>query len=254
MTKKAELSKCHQAEMYVRLDDEGTNHFVCGKCWQPCDPIDSSAQQAEPDKQCAEKDCPNEHIFGSIWCRTHREEAWKSTASSAIELPPDSIHYPKGKNPSPSEGLLRAAAPPSPLPVSKELDGWVCRLGHVGQAIRKNATANQCRICKQATDRASYERHKAQRRAVKDAYKKTHWEQIKKASYLRRDPFKHRARQAVNNAVRMGKFERADCQHCSSPKTQFHHTDGYDEANWFTGIWLCSQCHALEHKKLRNHV
>lgn len=32
------------------------------------------------------------------------------------------------------------------------------------------------------------------------------------------------------------------------PRIQFHHTDGYDKAHWYTGIFICARCHSKIHK------
>ena len=72
-------------------------------------------------------------------------------------------------------------------------------------------------------------------------------------TYKRSDPEKEAARKRVRKAVATGKFKKLDCQKCQSAETEFHHTDGYDRENWFTGMWLCRPCHVRVHKELRAH-
>lgn len=96
-----------------------------------------------------------------------------------------------------------------------------------------------------------YERHSAKKNALTEKYRKDNWEKVKAQTYKRLDPAKHKARQAVNNAVAAGKFAKLPCKNCGEVKTNFHHNNGYDKDNWFTGEWLCTKHHAQLHKELR---
>lgn len=86
-----------------------------------------------------------------------------------------------------------------------------------------------------------------------ETYRKSNWSKLKKAAYSlqKKSPEKKKARLAVNNAVLRGKFDRDACQVCDEIKTDFHHTKGYSEDNWFVGVWLCRKHHAELHKELR---
>lgn len=133
------------------------------------------------------------------------------------------------------------------------LDDWTCQRGHTGNYHETERGWKRCRTCKNDGWRRWYERNKAKKQAKNEEYNKNNWERIKQLSYKRRDPVKQKARMAINNAVNAGKFTREPCfsQDCDNPKTDFHHTHGYDEDHWFTGIWLCRKHHAQLHKELR---
>lgn len=68
------------------------------------------------------------------------------------------------------------------------------------------------------------------------------------AQYRDRWPEKHRAKQAVNNAIRDGRLVRPKhCQECGATgKIHGHHPD-YSKP--LEVMWLCVQCHGLQHRK-----
>jgi hypothetical protein len=110
----------------------------------------------------------------------------------------------------------------------------------------------RCKACVAVYYRTSfYEKHTDKVQEQNEVYRKKNWERIKAAAYNRYDPYKNKARAAVNNAVAAGKLTKLPCENCGEVKTDFHHTDGYDKANWFTGSWLCRKHHAQTHKELR---
>lgn len=109
----------------------------------------------------------------------------------------------------------------------------------------------RCKSCAAKMCRKIYENNPEVKQAKNETYRKNNWDRIKQLSYARRDVTKHKARQAVNNTVKAGKFEKANCQKCSETKTDFHHTDGYEQDKWFVGIWLCRKHHLWLHKELR---
>lgn len=119
------------------------------------------------------------------------------------------------------------------------------------ESRRKTGYGRLCRPCNAEQSRQAYARYPKTIQARTEEYRKKNWDKIKEAMYKRHDPQKQKARQAVRNAVVAGKFEKADCQHCSDIKTDFHHTEGYDKDHWFTGIWLCRKHHAQIHRELR---
>jgi ribosomal protein S27AE len=58
------------------------------------------------------------------------------------------------------------------------------------------------------------------------------------------NPEKWKARNAVNNAIRLGKLERQPCEVCGAPKVQAHHED---YAKPLDVRWLCRTHHWQEH-------
>lgn len=120
------------------------------------------------------------------------------------------------------------------------------------QKRRPDGAESHCKECYRIYSRdVHYPKNKELIRVQSEQYRKANWDKIKEQTYKRYDPQKHKARMAVNNAVKAGKFEKADCQECGSIKTDFHHTSGYDIENYFVGVWLCRPDHAKLHAKLR---
>lgn len=60
-----------------------------------------------------------------------------------------------------------------------------------------------------------------------------------------KNPEKRIAHHAVRNAIYHGLLIKRPCEQCGNPKSQGHHPD-YSKP--LEVIWLCAQCHALEHK------
>jgi hypothetical protein len=61
-------------------------------------------------------------------------------------------------------------------------------------------------------------------------------------------PERTRARDAIQNAIREGRFPKVEnfaCVHCGNPAQEFHHYLGYDESHWFDVCPLCKPCHVL---------
>lgn len=61
------------------------------------------------------------------------------------------------------------------------------------------------------------------------------------------------ARQAVRNAVRNGTLKNPKTMQCSGTgcpniATSYHHSKGYDPANWLEVTPLCDACHGKEHR------
>lgn len=114
----------------------------------------------------------------------------------------------------------------------------------MGQTMSKDPVLNS------KHQRTWYERNTAKKLALNEQYRKEHYERIKKLAAKRQDPFKNRARGKVNYALKTGKLKREPCW-CGEEKSDFHHTNGYDEPNWFVGEWLCRKHHHQAHKELR---
>ena len=119
---------------------------------------------------------------------------------------------------------------------------------------RARSTPEELRQRKRDFDRQAqlkwYDNNRQKKIDANKKYIKENWERVRELSKARRDPFKDKARSAVGNAVRAGKFERKAC-YCGEAQTDFHHSNGYDEANWFVGEWLCRPHHAQLHKEIR---
>jgi hypothetical protein len=70
-----------------------------------------------------------------------------------------------------------------------------------------------------------------------------------------RHPMRHRARDALNSAIRYGKLTKpSSCSSCgrselSGRQLHGHHHRGYDEAHWLDVVWLCRSCHDELHKQ-----
>ncbi len=77
-------------------------------------------------------------------------------------------------------------------------------------------------------------------------------DRLRTKNYRERNPQKHKAQRVVNNALRDGLIVRpTTCSCCEKEcKPQGHHWS-YDEEHWLDVIWLCTRCHADEHKRLR---
>lgn len=117
---------------------------------------------------------------------------------------------------------------------------------HIKKSVPSGRHA-RCKVCTALYSQDNYENNKTSKLAKNAVYRKNNWKKIKAWEYSHRDPLKHKARQAVNYSVKTGKFKRVPCE-CGNPKVEFHHTNGYDEPNWFTGVWLCSKHRAATHK------
>jgi hypothetical protein len=86
--------------------------------------------------------------------------------------------------------------------------------------------------------RKIYQQTKAGKDVKKRASKK--WSELNKS--------KKRTHLKVKRAIMAGKLIRKPCKICKNEKSQAHHPD-YSKP--LSVIWLCSWCHAAEHKRLR---
>jgi len=69
--------------------------------------------------------------------------------------------------------------------------------------------------------------------------------------YTKENPIKIKAKNALNQAIRSGKIERAkECSQCQSTKHIVGHHWSYEEANWTDVIWVCQSCHRKIHEEL----
>lgn len=67
-------------------------------------------------------------------------------------------------------------------------------------------------------------------------------------AWSKRNPEKIYATRAVSSAVKMGRLVKQPCS-CGNPRSEGHHED-YTKP--LDVIWMCRQCHAAYHKKLRS--
>lgn len=125
----------------------------------------------------------------------------------------------------------------------------------VRSKLHEGGYRNYCRACNALYFREHYDKNKAKIQARNEAYRLTHKARrnLTTRTYYYKTPLEVRqARHAASNAVRAGKITPEPCAKCGDSKTDFHHSNGYDEANWFIGEWLCRPHHAQTHKKVRD--
>ena len=77
--------------------------------------------------------------------------------------------------------------------------------------------------------------------------------QVWQKQWVERNPEKVKAQNAVGNAVRDGRLLKPEyCQHCNTNERQIQgHHWSYLNEHWLDVVWLCTKCHAAEHKRLR---
>ena len=137
---------------------------------------------------------------------------------------------------------------------------------------------NQCKVCKNKTNRVYRQTDKAKENAriyrrkyskteKGKAYRKKYWkseagiinrrksqkkfhqtEKGKQAhrEYCRKYPKKRQAKNAVNYAIIIGKLPRPDtlqCYYCPKQSKEYHHLHGYAPENWLDVIPVCVICH-----------
>jgi hypothetical protein len=66
--------------------------------------------------------------------------------------------------------------------------------------------------------------------------------------YREKAPEKNKARNAVNNALRMGKIAKWPCQRCGTTERVHAHHDDYSRP--FDVMWLCPAHHGERHREL----
>ena len=102
-------------------------------------------------------------------------------------------------------------------------------------------------------ERVKYNCEKAKRLRVEGNENFLEKERERTRNYRKSNPDKYKATGSVNNAIRDGKLIRPNnCSCCGKEcKPQGHHWS-YEEENWLDVVWLCTQCHSSEHKRLRS--
>lgn len=114
-----------------------------------------------------------------------------------------------------------------------------------------NGRKRRCKVCLAAIGRQYYEKNSERIKQRNIAYEKIHWTRLKELRRLRNDPLKFKAYWGLHKALNKGDIQKVPCQECGEPKSEFHHTNGYDKPNWLVGKWLCRKHHAQAHKELR---
>lgn len=140
------------------------------------------------------------------------------------------------------------------------LDEKICTKCGIEQPLKnfsrtkriKSGRCSKCKTCVSIYWEDYYQKNHERIDAKNEFHRKANWEHVKKLTYARRDPLKHKARQAVNNALTLGKFSKDSCRQCSDTHAEFHHTNGYEQENWFVGEWLCRKHHAELHRQERS--
>ena len=73
-----------------------------------------------------------------------------------------------------------------------------------------------------------------------------------KRKWIESNPLKRKAQLYATNAVRDGRLEKKTyCEHCKTTegRIQKHH-HSYEEEFWLDVVFLCTQCHGKEHRRL----
>lgn len=107
--------------------------------------------------------------------------------------------------------------------------------------LRKNELARQHYLKHKEIIRSRNKEYVKKNRMAVNAYVKQYYTQAIPAA-------KHKARKAVNNALRDGKILKQSCQVCNNPKTTAHH---YDYTKPLNVIWLCKQHHKEADAKMK---
>ena len=128
----------------------------------------------------------------------------------------------------------------------------------------RNAEYYKANASKRKNDRAIYyKENKGKVLILNNAYQKNNAQQHNEASsryylrnknsivtriaeYRKNNPLKHKAHYTVANAITWGRLKKEKCSECGNNKAEAHHFD-YSEP--LMVIWLCRQCHIIEHKK-----
>lgn len=67
------------------------------------------------------------------------------------------------------------------------------------------------------------------------------------AKYYARNPNYIKAKNAVNNAIKVGRLPRPDslqCHYCFRDAQQYHHWRGYESEHWLDVVPACVECHS----------
>ena len=110
---------------------------------------------------------------------------------------------------------------------------------------------NKCKDCTKAYVNARRREMPEHVRAIDNARHKSPERKAKMVMYSRKarqnNPLKYMAHRLVQQALKAGILQRAECERCENPKAEAHHPD-YSQPLLI--MWLCLRCHRLEHKAL----
>ncbi len=133
----------------------------------------------------------------------------------------------------------------------------------------KDGLCRCCKLCKKASDKFSYQKHKSARNAANKRYRKTErgkaankrYDQSEKgrATHLKAQrrywdsrPNYRKATSAVSHAIRDGKLPPANslqCHYCPKQAEQYHHILGYEPKHALDVEPVCRSCHNKIHIK-----
>ena len=117
---------------------------------------------------------------------------------------------------------------------------WVLPEGFSKDASKKDGLQPKCKAC-----RAAYQRSPAGKAVQCKAF----------AKYRAENPDRIKARNAVNDAIKLGHLcppSELDCNHCGEQAQHWHHWWSYAEEFWFWILPLCRKCHKAEHARLKD--
>ena len=111
----------------------------------------------------------------------------------------------------------------------------------------------QCRACINAYHRAYNRKHPERTRAKYRRFYHRHKDRIAKREKRLDRQAKNNIRQLVRLAVKTGLIEKPKrCERCGDePPPHRLHAHHPDYSKPLDVVWLCSQCHGLEHARLR---
>ncbi len=117
--------------------------------------------------------------------------------------------------------------------------------GFYRAAHMKDGHTNKCRDCSKA-DARQWRRDNAQRARAYDKARPTRATAEGRKRYREANRERYKAHNAVSNAVRDGRLDKAPCVICGSEQVHGHH-DNY--ARPLDVVWLCAVHHAERHRE-----
>jgi len=116
------------------------------------------------------------------------------------------------------------------------------------RAASKDGLAARCKQCQKTYDdaRANEPHRVAARLAYSNTDRGRERSHAAKEAYIKREPKKRKAHNAVNNALRDGKMTKKPCEVCGSSYKPHAHHDDYDKV--YDVRWLCNEHHREWHR------
>jgi len=93
---------------------------------------------------------------------------------------------------------------------------------------------------------------RANRRRINHKWRKTHPNETFGfyQKWIRKNPEKVKAHNALSNAVRDGKIKKSKiCKMCGSQRLLHGHHESYKKQDWLNVTWVCYICHRKLHRK-----